>query len=148
MRLWQLNKPEYTPGLDGEGARLTGGRWNNPGLAAVYCADSLALAALEVWVNLPPETRRKGHVPLHMAIALDVPDGLIDAPGHDVDLPEDVTRRIGDDWLRGMTNLGLSVPSSVVQLERNIVLNPRHPRMSEVKVTLTEPFSFDERLTY
>jgi RES domain-containing protein len=148
MRLWQLNKPQHVPGLDGEGARLWGGRWNNPGVQAVYCAESLALAALEVLVNLPEAQRRKGKVPPHVAIALDVPGGLIDEPGHDVSLPEDVTRRIGDDWLNGMSNLGLSVPSSVVQLERNIVLNPRHTRMPEVRVALTAPFVFDERLTY
>jgi RES domain-containing protein len=148
MRLWQLNKPEHVPGLDGEGARLWGGRWNNPGVPAVYCAESLALAALEVLENLPEDQRRKDKVPANVAIALDVPDGLIDEPGHDVGLPEDVTRRIGDDRLNSMSNLGLSVPSSVVQLERNIVLNPRQPRMPEVRVALTQTFVFEDRLTY
>jgi RES domain-containing protein len=148
MRLWQLNKPQHIPGLDGEGARLWGGRWNNPAVPAVYCAESLALAALEVLVNLPEDQRRKDKVPPHVAIALDVPDGLIDEPGHDVGLPEDVTRRIGDDRLNSMSNLGLSVPSSVVQLERNIVLNPRQPRMPEVRVALTQTFVFEDRLTY
>lgn len=146
MRLWQLIKPEYAPGLDGEGARLNGGRWNNPGVAAVYSASSLALAALEVLVNLPPDQRRKGAVPDYVAICLEIPDGMIDDPGHPAGLPEDRSRQIGDEWLRAMSALGLRVPSSVVQLEHNIVLNPRHPAMAGVQVTLTEPFQFDDRL--
>ena len=38
--------------LSGEGARQYGGRWNSPGLAAVYLGDSLALAAMELLVHL------------------------------------------------------------------------------------------------
>jgi RES domain-containing protein len=38
--------------LDGEGARRVGGRWNSPGVAAVYMASSLSLAVLEVLANL------------------------------------------------------------------------------------------------
>ena len=45
MRLWQLVEPEQLPGLSGEGTKKHGGRWNSPGLPAVYCASSLALAA-------------------------------------------------------------------------------------------------------
>jgi RES domain-containing protein len=45
-----------------------------------------------------------------------------------------------------MATLGLRVPSSVVQLEHNIVLNPRHPAMADVTVLQTEPFTFDDRL--
>jgi RES domain-containing protein len=146
MRLWQLIKPEFVPGVDGEGARLNGGRWNSPGVPAVYCASSVALAALEVLVNLPPEQRRKGNVPSYVAVGLEVPDGSIVDPGHPAGLPEDQSRRIGDDWLNGLADLGLSVPSSVVQLECNVILNPRHSAMAGVKVAVTEPFEFDDRL--
>jgi len=44
------------------------------------------------------------------------------------------------------STLALSVPSRVIPLERNVLLNPRHPAMAEVKVALTEPFVFDDRL--
>jgi RES domain-containing protein len=37
--------------LDGEGARLYGGRWNSPGVRVAYAADSPALAVLEVLVT-------------------------------------------------------------------------------------------------
>ena len=146
MRLWQLIKPEYAPGLDGEGARLNGGRWNTPGVPAIYCASSLALAALEVFVNLAPEERRKGSVPAYVAVALDAPDEAIFDPGHPAGLPEEESRRIGDDWLNARLGLGLRVPSSVVEREHNIVLNPHHPAMRDVQVIQTKPFAFDDRL--
>ncbi len=34
--------------LDGEGARRVGGRWNSPGRAVVYMAQSVALAVLDL----------------------------------------------------------------------------------------------------
>ncbi len=146
MRLWQLVKPEYVPGLDGEGSRKSGGRWNSPGKPAVYCSSSLALASLEILVNLPVEQRRKGAVPEHVAVALEIPDQSILDPGHPATLEEGESQALGDEWLESLECLGLCVPSSVVLLEHNVILNPRHPAMREVQVRLTEPFEFDERL--
>ncbi len=51
-------------------------------------------------------------------------------------------------WLRSASSLGLVVPSRVIPLERNVLLNPRHPAMVDVQVALTEPFAFDDRLSY
>jgi RES domain-containing protein len=38
--------------LSGEGARRVGGRFNPPGIAAVYTSESIALGVLEVLVHL------------------------------------------------------------------------------------------------
>ena len=46
--------------MTGEGARMFGGRWNPPGMPAVYLAESRALAALEIIVNAPREAIRSG----------------------------------------------------------------------------------------
>ena len=54
MTVWRLARAVY-PALDGEGARLNGGRWNEPGTPIVYTAGSLSLAALEVLVHLNPD---------------------------------------------------------------------------------------------
>ena len=42
----------------------------------------------------------------------------------------------------------MRVPSRVIPLELNVLLNPRHPAMAEVNVALTQPFVFDDRPTY
>lgn len=146
MRLWRLTKPQYAPGLDGEGARLAGGRWNSLGQPMVYCASSLALAAMEVLVHLPPKMRRKGALPPLLAVALDVPDALITGSGVSSGLIEAESRALGNAWLLSASSLGLMVPSRVIPLERNVLLNPRHPAMAKVEVALTEPFVFDDRL--
>lgn len=146
MRLWQLAEPDQLPGLSGEGTKQHGGRWNSPGRPAVYCASSLALAALEVLVNLPRDKRRNGHTPVQSAVEYEVPDDLCKLSGFPGTLPEEKTRPLGDAWLDSLDCLGLSVPSSVVPLEANVVLNPRHPDMGRVTIRRIEPFDFDPRL--
>lgn len=148
MKVWRLTRPEFHPGLDGEGARLWGGTWNSPGLPMIYCASSLALAALEVLVNLPTSRRRPGNFPALLALAVDLHPDLVDDPGFSAQQEVKESRVTGDAWLRSVSTLALSVPSRVIPLERNILLNPRHPAMAEVKVALTEPFVFDDRLSY
>lgn len=146
MRLWQLVDPEQLPGLSGDGTKQHGGRWNSPGRPAVYCASSLALAALEVLVNLPRDKRRKGHTPPQSAVEFDLPDDLCKLSGFPGTLPEHRTRPLGDAWLESRDCLALSVPSSVVPLEANVVINPRHPDLGRVTIRRIEPFSFDPRL--
>jgi RES domain-containing protein len=148
VKLWRLCKAEFFPGLDGEGARLAGGTWNSPGQPVVYLSSSLALAALEVLVNLPPNQRQPGQLPRMVAVALDLAPDLVSDPGFPARQETARTRAIGDAWLNSLSSLGLSVPSRVIALERNILLNPRHPAMAKVTVALSEPFVFDDRLTY
>lgn len=146
MRLWQLVDPEQLPGLSGDGTKQHGGRWNSPGRPAVYCASSLALAALEVLVNLPRDKRRKGNTPAQSAVEYDLPDDLCKISGFPGTMPEEKTRPLGDAWLEANDGLALSVPSSVVPLEANVVLNPRHPDLGRVTILRIEPFDFDPRL--
>ena len=149
MRLWRLTKAEHAPGLDGDGARLWGGRWNSPGVAMVYCASSLALAMLETLVHLPPSMRRTGALPQLLAIGLDVPDDTILTlnlaglpPNHGI--PD--FRAVGDAWIKSRQCLGLRVPSRVIAPKIIVVLNTAHPDMARVIVAETEVFVFDDRL--
>ena len=53
LSAWRIVKRKYaSSAFSGEGARLFGGRWNNPGVAMVYTAQSQSLAALELLVHL------------------------------------------------------------------------------------------------
>ena len=64
--------PAYSANdLSGEGAKASGGRWNSPGAAMVYCAENRALAILETFVhvdkrNIPPMNR--------YFVTIDLPD--------------------------------------------------------------------------
>jgi RES domain-containing protein len=149
MRVWRLARSVY-PVLDGEGARLYGGRWNAPGTPMVYAAESLSLAALELLVHLNPDRIPEDLV----AYAIDIPDGLdtwrID-PG---DLPDGWNRRaevpelrqLGEAWVQDAITAVLNVPSAVIPEERNVLINPQHPEAPEVRVGRERPFSFDPRL--
>ena len=147
MLVWRLTKPDHAPGLDGEGARLWGGRWNSPGVQMVYCATSLALAALEVLVHLPAAMRRAGALPVLVAVCLDVPDDQIGPLElnllHD---DQDACRAWGNQWIASQSELAVVVQSMVIKQERNVLLNPTHPRMVDVQLIVQEPFRFDDRL--
>jgi Uncharacterized conserved protein len=150
MLVWRLTRPEFAPGLDGLGARRVGGRWNSPGRPAVYCAGSLALAALEVFVHLPPSMRTPEKLPELNAVCLRLPDGAtVTEVGWDkIDDPGDIEcfRRLGDAWLDTGSALALRAPSLVIPAEFNLILNPLHAGMASVEIVSNSAFRFDPRL--
>jgi len=56
------------------------------------------------------------------------------------------TQHLGTEWLTSNQSIALEVPSVVIPLERNLILNPSHPRFSEVRATGSVPFFFDPRI--
>lgn len=149
MRAWRLVATRHAASaFDGVGAARYGGRWNPPGLPMVYLADSLALATLELSVHLT------GGRITYAAIEVDVPDQLVDEldPG---DLRRtwranvNVTRRVAEAWVRSERSLALSVPSALIDArsgERNVLLAPRHPAMTEIRELQRFAVTLDERL--
>ncbi len=81
MRLWRICRRRYAAdAASGEGARLYGGRWNSRGVSVVYASTSLALAAIETFVNLEPNLQPgdlvsiEGEIPAQLEVArLDSP---------------------------------------------------------------------------
>mgnify|MGYP002717011646 CR=1 FL=1 len=52
LRLWRLDRAIHAPGwASGEGSFRVGGRWNSPGVRAVYASLDPATAVLEVAVH-------------------------------------------------------------------------------------------------
>ena len=127
--------------LSGEGARQWGGRYNSSGVRAVYCASTLSLAALEILVHAP----RVAMLPDYRFLEIDVPHDAIEHLGNQ-GRPAD-TVALGDQMLGAAGVLGFSVPSVVLPIERNVVLNPDHPDFAAV-VTHGDvrPFVLDKRL--
>lgn len=134
--------------MNGAGARLAGGRWNSPGVPAVYLADSRALAALEVAVHAPREVLALEW----RIIAVEVPDEWIQAvekrrlPLDWRNLPSSPgARRFGDAWLRSHATVALKLPSAVIPEEQVLLLNPLH---QEIRIKVSQPvvFHFDPRL--
>lgn len=146
---WRLTKTRYlTTAWDGEGARRTGGRWNSVGTAVVYASGTLSLALVETLVHLP-----SGILPAYSAQRADFDEFLVTIL-EDADLPADwrsdpppaASRAIGDTWAVAGRSVVLRVPSVVVPLEFNYLLNPRHPDFAQVTIGPALPFPFDPRL--
>lgn len=115
----------------------------------VYAADSLALATLEYFVHVPPELRAADKLPALTAIQIELPpDAGVDVLPPDWPHLDDRarTRAFGDAWVQDRRSLALRVPSRVVPVEWNLLLNPDHPGMATVRVLRTEPFALDRRL--
>lgn len=150
--VWRLAAPAHARSLDGEGARRAGGRWNSPGRALVYTSSHLSLSVLEVFAHIPPALRDV--LPMLEAVHIAVPDDAgvtaISASALDVLLeapdPLSACRAAGDGWLAGGEGLVLEAPSVLVPEETNLMLNPRHARMREVRIVSTRPFRADPRL--
>lgn len=126
--------------FDGTGARLVGGRWNSPGRAVIYTAETFAGAVLEVLVHA-----NLGRVPRrHALVEITIPDTIAteivapeDLPGWDAD-DQIVSRAYGDRWLEEGRTAVLLVPSIVTRgREHNVLLNPEHRAFK--KITVSKP---------
>lgn len=149
MRIWRLVRARHAAtALSGEGARIAGGRWNHRGVSIAYCASSLSLATLELFVHVDPSSAPDDLVAVEVELP-DPPEELADDA-----LPQDwravpapdALKDIGSAWARSSRSLALGVPSAIVKRERNVLLNPAHPDFSRVKIIETAPFSFDPRM--
>jgi len=149
MHIWRLARAVYDP-LDGEGARLYGGRWNREGTPLVYTSDHLSLCVLEQLVHLSP-----ADVPEDLtAFAIEVPEDLLVESISADDLPEDWDRvadhpacqQLGELWVRKGSSPVLKVPSAVLPMETNYLINPHHPKASTIEIVEARAFRFDQRL--
>jgi RES domain-containing protein len=127
-------------GLTGEGARLYGGRFNPPGIPAVYASESIALAVLEILVHVDKSEVPNDYVVIAIRFA-----------------GRRVSRQMGTHLL-GVKHFTidrfrasfygssvLRVPSVIVPREYNFVLFPEGDGF-DARIEWTEPLSFDSRL--
>ena len=150
VRAWRISKRKHAKkAFTGEGARRYGGRWNSPGIAMVYTAESQALAALELLVHLDSPELFSAYVLLEVRIdeslievqtEAELPRNWRDQPvSHEL-------RAVGDAWVRDGRSAVLKVPSVVVPSESNYLLNPAHPEFSKISMGPAVDFSFDRRI--
>ena len=156
MLVFRLSARRRARDLDGAGNRDRGARWNSGrGRGVVYASLNVATCVLETFVHFGPRLRTQ--LPSNFVLAeIEVPDdaGILQIGREHV--PADAERprrdgrtwyqRTGDQWLERAEALVLTAPSAVVPQELNAMLNPAHPRMSDVRVISSMPFHFDPRL--
>ena len=149
MLVWRITRAAYQA-LDGEGARLNGGRWNSEGVAVVYTSSTLSLAALEYLVHVDPEDVPADLVAMQTQIPDDVPGERLPISA----LPADwntvpahpACATAGDVWAKNGLAAYLRVPSAIVPEEENLLINPQHTAVARIIVVHTRSFGFDPRL--
>jgi RES domain-containing protein len=153
MNFWRIDYANYiNSSLSGLGSRRHGGRWCSKGNAMVYMSSSLSLAALERFTYVPPPSEA---ISL-FAVSVEVPSQSIEQArrprlrGWNSPTPHPELAAWGDGWLGEGATLAAAVPSALLplqlldrSLEFNLLLNPAHAAMSQVRIVDRIPFSRD-----
>ena len=120
------------------------------GVAVIYTASHLSLAALEYLVHIDVE-----EVPDDLvALAMEIPEQASELEYTPEDLPAGwrrtpspvECRKIGDRWARADEHLLLRVPSIIVPEEYNVLVNPGHYEAPQLRIFSSRSFSYDPRL--
>jgi RES domain-containing protein len=145
VRAWRIVKRRRVAAVTtGEGARIHGGRWTPPGVPAAYASLSLSLALLEVLVNLDAPALIRRYVyftldiparPIHTLDPSHLPDDWRASP------PSESSQLLGKRWIDAGKSVALRVPSAVLPVEFNLVLNPAHAGFKDIAVS--GPFELD-----
>lgn len=139
--------PKAAQAFSGEGGLHGAARWHSLGTRLVYASSSVALACLETLVHL--QTLR--HSEERWLFTIEVPDRLVEElrplpRGWDAEPAGAESRAAGDRWVTEQRSVALLVPSVVVPVEQNALINPRHPRFRLDWVRTAKRFRYDPRL--
>ncbi len=146
-RLERLARTKAAESFSGEGCLHYALRWNSLGTRLVYASTSVALACLETLVHMQMLAKREER----WLFTIDIPDRDVEElknppRGWDAEPASAVSRTVGDRWIAEQRSVVLLVPSVVVPVEHNALINPRHPRFQVDWVKGPTRFCYDPRL--
>lgn len=147
MNLWRISN---YPTLDGAGGLLVSGRWHTKGHPIIYCTWNPATALLETLVHM--EIDSEDHPERFQVLKIECPDTIslekIDPDILREDWPRDIafTQSIGDRWLSERSSVLLEVPNVLVPETWNVLVNPVHPEINQLKIIRIYERAFDARL--
>lgn len=151
MLTYRISQTKYAHDRKGSGID---GRWNSLGQYVIYTGGSLALSCLEKLAHSVGTSLQSGNFSV---IIIEVPDKLAITEitirqltklnqhwAKVINYP--LTQQLGDEWLHKMETAILKVPSAIIDLEYNYLLNPAHPDFEKIKIRSVSKFTFDPRL--
>lgn len=150
-RVWRISHTDYSEtAFSGEGAKLFGGRFNSPGVPAIYTSGALSLSLLELLVQVEDREYLNDCIQFYA----DVPNDLIYKPKTE-ELPDDwnkipygkSSQKFGDEWIHESQYAVLKIPSVVVPVENNYVINPNHTAFDKIELSGGSNVLFDPRLS-
>ncbi len=147
MLCWRIARRPYAD-LSGVGGLKSAGRWHLAGRPVIYSSTSIALAALEYAVHTAKRPVDSVLITIELPAdsVLTIETCLAGPLPANWPFAEAQTRHLGTKWLDSGESIALELPSIVIPMERNLMLNPAHPRFREVKAVDMSPFFFDPRI--
>lgn len=147
MVVYRITLTKWAKILTGSGYPA---RWNSKGYYVIYTAESRALACLENLVHRSGEGLNKNF----SLVEIEIPDSASIKTIQVSSLPAgwnsmdhyQYCQSVGDKWLNSKNTLLLRVPSSIIQDEFNVLINPNHHSFKEVSIRKSVDFRFDRRL--
>jgi RES domain-containing protein len=149
LSAYRIGSREH-PLLDGAGAAAgDDARWNSKGRYIIYAAEHYATALLEkcAQLNSVRIPRTLAYVRIDVVAGVSIEEiGPEDLSGWDAD-DKAASQRFGDRWYDDRRSLVLLVPSLAAPgLERNVLLNQRHPQFATVAAGPPQPVRCHPRL--
>lgn len=150
MKLFRIAKKQYINDFSGDGARLYGGRWNKRGTNMLYFSTSLALSTLEILVHFNQDQMPNDLCYVEVEIpekSVNFKPDLSEVEAHLRENPPHFsTKQFGTNWAQINEELALAVPSAILPIEYNIIVNPSHKSFSKLKTITTAKLELDTRL--
>jgi RES domain-containing protein len=139
---WRLVRRHHiADAFSGIGCDFADGRWHTKGNRLVYASESLSTAMLELLAHGESFTSLQqkfvafsfsvsGEHPVEWsAAALEERTPLWRSP-----VPVSFTQQSGDRWILTRSTLLLRVPSAVVPVYHNLLINPAHAHFSKLNI--------------
>lgn len=148
---YRIVKAKYLDSAwSGYGAQQYGGRWNHKGKAMIYLATSVSLAMLECLVHFDDAAILQHYILLSIDVSdmdiVTLEPTALPANWQQLTAPQE-TMDIGSEWLDSGSSVGLLVPSVIVPMEKNILINPQHTNFATYLIhAQAVPQIFDLRL--
>jgi len=151
MFVYRIGQAKYAQDRKGSGVD---GRWNSAGQYVIYTGGSLALSCLEKLAHTSGTSLYAGNfavtiyrIPDKLKIKEITLNQLIKQnPDWNKVINYPDTQAMGDNWLQSRETAVLKVPSAIIDLEYNYLLNPAHPDFAKITIADIKPFEFDKRL--
>ncbi len=147
MEVYRITLKKWSETLKASGFP---GRWNSRGVFVINTSSTRALASLENLVHRSGE----GLNNVFKTMQIEIPNNLKVQEIKQSQLSRNwfkyenynECQKLGDKWIEESKYPVLKVPSAIIKMEHNYLLNPNHKQFQKIMITTTEDFQFDPRL--
>lgn len=150
MVFYRFGLKKFIFDLSGQGAKIYGGRWNSIGNAMLYTSCTPSLSMLEFACNASgiAKTIKTSLLTLKLDGKFKIDElSVNDLPTNWQQVPApDSLKIIGNNWLNSNKTLMMKVPSAVMPIEFNFLINPLHKDFSKLNIDTVIDMNIDNRI--